>query len=163
MRGEHRPTEKSRRAVPLLVRTVDALRWHRTRQEAEKIAAGSAYTEHGFVFADFHGEPLQGTAVYKYHWQRTLKRLGLPLVRLHELRHSTATLWLEAGLPLRLVQELLGHASMAITADVYSHILPAYRRQAADVLAAHLALASTNKYSRAIRFRKLLRALSSVG
>jgi integrase len=88
---------------------------------------------------------LQGTAVYKYHWQRTLKRLGLPLVRLHDLRHSTATLRLEAGLPLRLVQELLGHASMAITADVYSHILPAYRRQAADVLAAHLALASTKQ------------------
>ena len=57
---------------------------------------------------------------------------------LHDLRHSAATLWLEAGLPLKLVQELLGHASMTITADVYSHILPAYRRQAAEVMAVHL-------------------------
>jgi integrase len=79
--------------------------------------------------------------VYKYSWRPTLKRLGLPAVRLHDLRHSTATLWLEAGVPLKLVQELLGHASMTITADVYSHILPAYRRESADVLAAHLARA----------------------
>ena len=91
------------------------------------------------------GEPLQGTVVYKYHWRPTLKRLGLPRVRLHDCRHSAATLWLEAGLPLKLVQEFLGHASMAITADVYSHILPPDRRQAADVLAAHLALASTKQ------------------
>jgi integrase len=131
-------TEKSRRAVPLLARTVDALKWHRTRQEAQRITAGAAYAEHGFVFATPSGEPLQGTVVYKYHWRPTLTRLGLPTVRLHDLRHSAATLWLEAGLPLKLVQELLGHASMTITADVYSHILPAYRRQAADVLAAHL-------------------------
>jgi integrase len=74
--------------------------------------------------------------VYKYLWRPTVQRLGLPKVRLHDLRHSAATLWLEAGLPLKLAQELLGHASMAITADVYSHILAAYRREAADVLAA---------------------------
>jgi integrase len=80
-------------------------------------------------------------AVYKYLWRPTLKRLGLPLVRLHDCRHSAATLWLEAGLPLKLVQELLGHSSIAITGDVYAHILPDYQRQAADVLTAHLARA----------------------
>jgi integrase len=131
-------TDKSRRALPLLARTVDALRWHRTRQDAERITAGGGYTDRGFVFATPTGAPLQGTIVYKYHWQPTLRRLGLPPLRLHDLRHSAATHWLEAGLPLKLVQELLGHASMAITADVYSHILPEYRRHAADVLAAHL-------------------------
>jgi integrase len=97
------------------------------------------------VLATPTGEPLQGTVVYKYHWRPTLKRLGLPRVRLHDCRHSAATLWLEAGLPLKLVQEFLGHASMAITAEVYSHILPPDRRLAADVLAAHLALASTKQ------------------
>ena len=102
----------------------------------------------GFVFASPTGEPLQGTVVFKYDWLPTLKRLSLPKVRIHDLRHSVATLWLEAGLPLKLVQELLGHASMAITADVYSYILPAYRREAADVLAAHLALASTKQVQR---------------
>lgn len=96
--------------------------WH--RQDAEKIAAGSAYTDQGFVFATPTGEPLQGTVVYRYHWRPTVKRLGLPPVRLHVLRHSAATLWLEAGLPLKLVQELLRHSSVAITGDVYSHIPP---------------------------------------
>jgi integrase len=133
---EEPKTEKGRRAVPLLARTVDALKWHRTRQAAEKITAGSGYTDHSFVFTSPAGEPLEGTAVYKYLWRPTVQRLGLPKVRLHDLRHSAATLWLEAGLPLKLAQELLGHASMAITADVYSHILAAYRREAADVLAA---------------------------
>lgn len=66
--------------------------------------------------------------VYKYHWLPNLRRLASPKSRLHDLPHSAATLWLEAGLHLKLVQELLGHASMTITADV---------------LAAHLALAST--------------------
>jgi integrase len=131
-------TEKGRRALPLLPRTVDALRWHRMRQDAEKITAGGTYTDHGFVFASPTGEPLQGTVVFKYDWLPTLRRLTLPKVRIHDLRYTAATLWLEAGLPLKLVQELLGHASMAITADVYSHVLPAYRREAADVLAAHL-------------------------
>jgi integrase len=142
---EEPKTDKSRRAVPLLHRTVDALKWHQTRQDAERRTSGGEYTDYGFVFATSSEEPLQGTVVYKYHWLPTLKRLGLPKMRLHNLRHSAATLWLEAGLPLKLVQELLGHASMTITADVYSHILPAYRRQAADVLAAHLALASTKQ------------------
>jgi integrase len=142
---EEPKTEKGRRAMPLLARAVDALKWHRTRQDAEKITAGITYTDYGFVFADERGEPLQGTVVYKYHWLPTLKRLTLPKVRIHDLRHSYATMYLEAGESLKLVQELLGHASMAITADVYSHVLPAYRRQAADVLAAHLALASTKQ------------------
>ena len=102
------------------------------------MTSGGEYADHGFVFAMPSGEPLQGTVVYKYDWLPTLKRLALPKIRLHDLRHSAATLWLEAGLPLKLVQELLGHVSMTITADVYSHILPAYRRQAAEVLAAHL-------------------------
>jgi integrase len=71
---EEPKTEKSRRAVPLLARSVDAFRWHRTRQDAEKITTGSGYTDHGFGFATPTGEPLQGTAVFKYHWRYTSKR-----------------------------------------------------------------------------------------
>jgi integrase len=137
-------TEKGRRAVPLVAVTVQALRAHHDRQQVERLVAGDGYAAHdggGFIFATERGEPLEGTAVYKYLWRPTLKRLGLPLVRLHDCRHSAATLWLEAGLPLKLVQELLGHSSIAITGDVYAHILPDYRRQAADVLTAHLARA----------------------
>jgi integrase len=131
-------TEKSRRAVPLIPRTVEALRWHRVRQESHREAAGTRYTDHGFMFADTLGEPLQETGVYKYHWLPALNKAGVPPVTLYAARHGAATMWLEAGLPMKLVQELLGHASMTMTADVYSHILPAFRRQAADAMAAHL-------------------------
>jgi len=89
---EEPKTDKSRRAVPSLHRTVDALKWHRTRQDAERMTSGGEYADHGFVFAMPSGEPLQGTVVYKYHWLPTLKRLGLPKIRLHDLRHSAATL-----------------------------------------------------------------------
>ncbi len=58
-----REPDKSRRAVPVLDQTVDALQWHRTRQDAERMTSGSEYTDHRFVFAMPSGEPLQGTVV----------------------------------------------------------------------------------------------------
>jgi integrase len=100
-------TEKSRRAVPLLQATVDALKWHQTRQEAERITAGSAYPSHGFVFATPKGEPLRGDVVYKSHFLPALRSAGVPIVTLYALRHTAATLMLEAGVPMKVVQELL--------------------------------------------------------
>jgi integrase len=135
------------RAVPLLPEAVDALQRHRDRQQVERLVAADGYASYpggGFIFASERGQPLQGTVVYKYHWRPMLTRLGVPPVRLHDCRHTAATMMLEAGYPMKLVQEILGHASMAITADVYSHILPAYRREAVGALAAHLARARTN-------------------
>lgn len=77
------------------------------------------------MFATATGELLPGTGVYKYHWLPTLARLKLLPVRLPDCCHTAATLMLEAGYPMKRVQDALGQASMAITADVYSHILPA--------------------------------------
>jgi integrase len=73
-----------------------------------KITAGSAYTDPRLRAWGRAGEPLQGTVVFKYHWLPTLMRLKLPRVRIHDLRHSAATLWLEAGLPLKLVRNSWG-------------------------------------------------------
>jgi integrase len=142
------PKSGRTRAVPLLPETVEALQRHRDRQQVEKLVAGESYIDRGFVFATPTGEPLQGTVVYKYHWRPTLGRLKLPPVRLHDCRHTAATLMLEAGYPMKLVQDALGHASMAITADVYSHILPAYRREAVSALAAHLQRARRTEETR---------------
>jgi integrase len=130
------------REVRLLNGTVTALKRHRDRQAVERVIAGESYAAHelapaGFVFATPTGEPLQGTVVYKYHWRPTLTRLGLPPVRLHDCRHSAATLQLEAGIEMKIVQENLGHASIAITADVYSHVMDRLRREAADRCEAH--------------------------
>jgi integrase len=113
---EEPKTEKSRRAVPLLPRTVEALKWHRTRQDAEKIAAGSTYADQGFVFATPTGEPLQGTVVYKYHWQPTLKRLGLPPIRLHHCR-SRWQVQNKYKSPARRCKSFTGPSSNGRTAD----------------------------------------------
>ena len=89
------------REVRLLTGTVAALKAHRDRQAVERLVADDAYAPHGFVFADERGEPLQGTVVYKYHWQLMLKRLGLPPVRLHDCRHTAATIQLGAGIDIK--------------------------------------------------------------
>ena len=128
-------TAKGRRVVPLIPLAVDALTRHRDRQQVERLIAGEGYREAGFVFADPRGNPLRADGLYKYHWQPMLKRLNLPPVRLYDARHSAATMLLESGVPMKVVQEVLGHSSMAVTADVYSHVTPAFKRQAADALA----------------------------
>ena len=136
---EEPKTERSRRAIPLIEATATALQRHRDRQAVDRLTAGARYATHDFVFADEWGEPLRADGVYKYSWLPTLRRLGLPRVRLYDCRHSAATMWLEAGLSMRLVMELLGHASMALTSDTYSHVTPGYRRTAADALTTYLA------------------------
>lgn len=130
-------TERSRRVVPLVALATEALARHRDRQAVERVTA-TRYADLDLVFADELGEPWRADGVHKYHWLPTLTRLDLPRVRLYDARHSCATMLLESGVPMRVVQEVLGHASMVLTADTYSHVSPAFKRQAADALAAHL-------------------------
>jgi integrase len=122
--------------------TIQALQRHRDKQQVDRLVDGERYL-YDFVFARPSGEPLQGTGVFKYHWRPTLKRLGLPPIRLHDLRHSAATMWLEAGLPLVLVQGLLGHSNAVLTSGTYGHVPDSFRRQAVSALDAHLAKART--------------------
>jgi integrase len=131
-------TAKGRRVVSLVPLAVDALTRQRDRQVVEKLVAEDGYTDTGLVFADPRGNPLRADGLYKYHWQPMLTRLQLPPVRLYDARHSAATMLLEAGVPMKVVQEMLGHSSMTITADTYSHVTPAFQRQAADALTAYL-------------------------
>jgi integrase len=132
-------TEKSRRTIHVPAATAAALIRHRDRQGAERLAAGEGYRDHGFVFADERGEPLRGDGVTKYAWTPMLKRLGLPAVKLHGARHTCATLLFEAGQEMKDVQEMLGHSSITVTADIYSHVSRARRRRSADALAEYLA------------------------
>jgi integrase len=137
-RLEEPKTEKSRRAIPLLRATVDALKWHRTGQDAEKIAAGSGYTDHGFVFASPVGEPLREDVVYKSHFLVALRVAGVPSVTLYALRHTAATLMLEAGIAMKVVQERLGHSTMMLTADTYSHVSASLQARAVEDLARYM-------------------------
>ena len=128
-------TEKARRAVGLDPGTVAALRSHRARQTEEMFGFGRQRNDDGFVFVREDGEP--------YHPQRLTIMLaeraraaGLPPVKLHALRHGHATAALEAGVPMKVVSERLGHSGIAITSDVYSHVTTATDHAAAALVAA---------------------------
>lgn len=126
-------TARSRRTVMLPAVAVDGLRRQRARQAEERLAAGAAWQDQdGLVFTDALGRPLQPSAV-SHAFRDAAERLGLP-VRLHDLRHTAASLLLAAGVPLKVVSETLGHSSIAITADVYSHVTPDLKREAADAM-----------------------------
>jgi integrase len=126
-------TKGSRRTVMLPAIAADALRRQKARQAADRLAAGTAWQDRlGLVFTDALGRPLDPPTVSRM-FRLTSDRLGLG-VRLHDLRHTAASLMLAAGVPLKVVSEALGHSSIAITADVYSHVTPDLRREAADAM-----------------------------
>jgi integrase len=126
-------TGRSRRTVMLPSVAGDALRRQKARQAAARLAAGTAWQDGaGLVFTDPLGRPLRPDAV-SAAFRATSTRLGLG-VRLHDLRHTAASLMLAAGVPLKVVSETLGHSSIAITADVYAHVTPDLRREAADAM-----------------------------
>jgi integrase len=114
-------TAKGRRSVALDPATVAAVRQHRSRQLAERLAAGEAYDDGDLVVCHADGQPIHPKTM-SYYFERETKRAGLPTIRLHDLRHTHATLALRAGVHPRVVQERLGHANVSITLDTYSHV-----------------------------------------
>jgi integrase len=122
-------TEQSRRKVPLAPATVAALRAHRGRQNEERLQVGPGYAAYGFVFASPVGTAVYGRTV-GVALTHLLASLGLPHVRLHDLRHTAATLMLEAGVPAKIVSERLGHSSIAMTLDRYLHVTEGMQRDA---------------------------------
>jgi integrase len=122
-------TAAGRRRVELDPATVAALRAHRKRQAAERLAFGAGYRDHGLVFTRPGGEPLNPDVVL-LAFKRRAARLGLPVIRFHDLRHGWATLALEAGEHPKVVAEQLGHASVKVTLDTYSHVTPGMQRGA---------------------------------
>ena len=127
-------TKRSRRAVALTSMAVEALERHRLRQAEMQSAAGSAWQEHDLVFSDALGCPLEGRYVLRHHFRPLLRRAGLPVIRFHDLRHTTATLLLAQGVHPKVVSEMLGHTTIGITLDIYSHVLPEMQREAAHTL-----------------------------
>ncbi len=119
---------KSRRMVTLPQHAVVALETHRKRQ----MAAGFGGVE--YVFCNQHGGPLRRSHFQADEFKPLLTRAGLPPVRFHDLRHTHATLMLLAGENPKVVQERLGHSSIGITLDTYSHVLPSVQTGAATKL-----------------------------
>lgn len=123
-------TDRSRRTIALDPVTVAMLRQHREAQVEERDALGGSLDPDDLVFCREDGAPI---------WPRSLTRrfasfvetAGLPTIRLHDLRHTHATLALQAGVHPKVVQERLGHAAISITLDIYSHSIPALQGDAA--------------------------------
>jgi integrase len=95
---------------------------------------GSGYRDSDLVFARENGDPVHPD-YFSQTFDRTVKRLGLPKIRLHDLRHTHATLGLKAGVPIKVMSDRLGHATTAFTMDVYTHAIPAVEHEAAEQIA----------------------------
>jgi integrase len=95
--------------------TIAAMLRHRALQLEERQAAGTAWADHQFVFTRKDGEPLLGTHVLEREFRPLLQGAGLPPIRLHDLRYTAATLLLLQNVPVKVVSEMLGHSSVAIT------------------------------------------------
>ena len=128
------PKNASRRTVPLTDTAVEALRRHGRRQAEERMRVGSLYEDMELLFASETGTPLDAQNVVNRSFKPLLKRAGLPSIRFHDLRHTCATLLLARGVHPKLVQTLLGHASIGITMDLYSHWAPAMGDQVAAAM-----------------------------
>jgi integrase len=126
-------TALSRRTLPLAPAEVELLTVHRLAQAAERTNAGPAWFDAGFVFTTENGRPMDPRNVLRAMTTAATKA-GLQDVNVHTLRHSAATAWLEAGVNIKAVSTLLGHADIRITADVYGHVSDAVARAAMATL-----------------------------
>ena len=121
-----------------------ALTEHKRHQSAERLRLGSEWQDNGLVFTTFLGTPLNISNLTAKHFKPALQRAGLPkTIRLYDLRHTCATLLLSAGENPKVVSERLGHASITLTLDVYSHVLPDMQKAAIDKLESILSNAHT--------------------
>ena len=139
--GGEPKTVNSRRTIAIPLPVVEALRHHRDRKTLAERRGGEARTwvgnEWGLVFTGALRQPLGARSVYS-EFLGVLKSGGVRLIRFHDLRHGAATFLLAQGIAMKVVQEILGHAQMSMTADLYSHVVPEVQREAADRLGAVL-------------------------
>ena len=137
-------TAKSRRTVALPPLAVEGLRRHRLEQKKERLAIGPAYQDQDLICARLHGTPMdpsEATAGFA----RLIAGLDLPKVRLHDLRHGHATHLLAQGVHPKVVSERLGHSTIGITLDTYSHVMPGMQEEAAQRLDDALRAAITRR------------------
>jgi len=130
-------TKRSERMLALPAPLIVALHRHKAAQTGERTLAGSEWHDEDLVFAQPNGRPIDKKSDYD-EWSALLKRAGVRHVRLHDGRHTAATLLLSEGVHPRVVMELLGHSQMRTTMDIYSHVMPALAREAADRMGAVL-------------------------
>ena len=126
------PKNASRRTIDLPQRAVEALTRHRKQQVEVQLRAGAEWQDNGLVFATGKGTPLEAQNIVNRYFKPLLRRAGLEDIRWHDLRHTYATLLLARGVHPTYVQKSLGHSSVQLTLDRYSHWMPSMGRNVAD-------------------------------
>jgi integrase len=128
-------SERSSRTIGLDAATVKVLRSHKAAQAAERLAWGPRYKATDLVFVWEDGRPLHPDLISRT-FKRLAEKMGLPVITVHGLRHCYASAALEAGVTMKVVGDRLGHSSISITADLYTHVRPEVDQAAADQVAA---------------------------
>lgn len=127
------PKADSRRSLDLTVIERGLLAEHRRQQRELRAAVGAAWEDHDLIFCTDRGRPL-GYRVVVREYKKFLRRAELPDISFHDLRHSNATILAAAGVPLKVIQERLGHADIKTTLEFYEHVTPAMGKDAARKL-----------------------------
>lgn len=127
-------TAKSRRSIKIPELALSSLKRHRKAQLEERMKLAELWKEHGLVFTTGVGTPMSRADLITRFFKPLLRSAGLPDIRFHDLRHTCATLLLSRGVHAKLVQELLGHSTISITLDTYSHVLPGMDNGLADTM-----------------------------
>ena len=127
-------TRMGKRSLALDPATLTALQEHKAQQEQERAEMGPAWRDSELVFTRSDGSPIHPDLITGW-FRRLARAAGLPAIRLHDVRHSRATAALAAGIPGKVVRERLGRANIAITLDVYSHVIPGMDAAAANAVA----------------------------
>ncbi len=125
-------THRSARPVTVAKGTVERLRQHRVRQLEDRLAVGLGHQDSDLVFANAQGEPVHPNRL-RDAWAKVAAEAGLQL-RFHDLRHAHASLLLQQGVHPKVVSERLGHSTVAVTLDIYSHVVPGLQAQVATQL-----------------------------
>jgi integrase len=122
-------TAAGRRTIHMPADLADALRRHKAQSE-RRLATGEAYKDQGLVFSDIAGGPWKPASIATL-FRSIAKRAGLGHLRYHDLRHTCASLLIDAGFPITAVAQIMGHASAAVTASIYAHAIPKTSEDAA--------------------------------
>jgi integrase len=123
-------SEKSRRTIAISSSLFFVFSEHRKIKEVEALLLGQTVSESDLVFSN-SGKPLRPNTI-TYAWERIAARAGVKVIRLHDARHTHASLMLKQGIHPKIVQERLGHTSIQMTLDTYSHVAPGIQQAAAE-------------------------------
>ncbi len=124
-------TKNSIRTMPIPSNLIPILEKHALKQKEEKLKAGPLYNDSNYVFTTATGNPIDTRNLLRAY-ERLLKKAGVSYRKFHTLRHTYATKLFEKGVPLKTVQMLLGHSDISVTANIYTHVMPEKKIDAAE-------------------------------